>query len=394
MLTLFNLLTQYKEEFVPIVPSRVTLYVCGITPYDTTHIGHAFTYLAFDTLVRYLKYLGNEVVYTQNVTDINDRDNDILKRAKDQNVPWQELSTYWTNLFLNDMATLNWIKPTNYLKASENIEGMVALIERIIDNGIGYEVNGSVYLDISKLSDFGKLSRLTKDEMLVKAKDFEEDITNPEKRSPLDITLWRTSTLDQPIHIPSFPSPWGLGRPGWHLECSSMSMSTLGEQIDIHGGGIDLTYPHHESEIAQSESATAKKPFVRYWMHTGAVYMNGQKMSKSLGNMEMVSNLLKKYSANAIRWMLLSHHYRQAWEYTEEEVRNAEEKIETLSLILNSVETNTRDKSKFRQKVESFLDDDLQVQKVLELVEQEVSNTNPQTKRDIKNTLSLLGFTL
>lgn len=398
MLFLFNTLTHQKEEFVPIQDKNITLYACGITPYDTTHIGHAFTYLAFDTLVRYLKYLGNKVTYTQNVTDINDRDNDILKRAKDQNIPWQQLSTYWTDLFLTDMAALNWIKPTNYLKASENIEGMVGLIQRIIDNGIGYEMNGSIYLDTSKVTDFGKLSHLAKDEMMIKAKEFEEDITNPDKRNPLDITLWRTSTVNQPIHIPSFPSPWGTGRPGWHLECSSMSMSTLGEQIDIHGGGLDLIYPHHESEIAQSESASGKKPFVKYWLHTGVVYKDGKKMSKSLGNLEMVSNLLKKYSPNAIRWTLLSHHYREAWEYKEQDVMKAEQEIQELVSILGNFSSQNVKNTLFMQQIEELLNDDLQVQKVLALVQSEAQKLptvfNQEIKNSIITTLSLLGFTL
>lgn len=300
MLRLYNSLTRKKEEFILLNDKKVTIYVCGITPYDTTHLGHAFVYISFDVLIRYLKFKGYKVTYTQNVTDINDRDKDVLQRAKEQNISWQKLSDYWTKRFLNDMKTLGWIMPTNYLKASENLNSMINLIKKIITNGYAYIKNGSVYFDISKKQDFGKLSRLTNDEMLKIAEDFDEDIKNPDKKNPLDITLWRASSKNQPPHIPSFKSPFGMGRPGWHIECSAMSMSTLGDQIepfdtlrvngehyrtiDIHGGGIDLIYPHHEAEIAQSEAASRKTPFVKFWLHIGSVSYRGKKMSKSLGN--------------------------------------------------------------------------------------------------------------
>ncbi len=339
---LFNSLSRQKEKFEPINEKKVNLYVCGITPYDTTHLGHAFTYLSFDLLIRFLRFQGYTVSYTQNVTDINDRDNDILKRAQEQNTTWDKLTEFWTNKFLTDMKTLNWTVPTNYLFASEQIPSMVSLIEKIINNGFGYVVNGAVFLDINKVTDFGKLSKLTREEMLQRAKDFEEDLDNPDKRNPLDITLWRPSTPNQPPHIPSFESPWGKGRPGWHIECSAMSINSLGEQIDIHGGGIDLIYPHHESEVAQSESGTLKKPFAKYWLHTGTVYINGQKMSKSLGNLILISDLLKKYSANAIRWVLLSHHYREKWEYNESEFTNAEVVI---SQIIANLQNGTNEKA-------------------------------------------------
>jgi len=329
-MTVYNSLTNKLEVFTPLRPKKVSIYVCGVTPYDTTHLGHAFTYISFDVLIRYLKFKGFDVTYTQNVTDINDRDKDILERARQQNISWRDLAKFWTDKFLLDMKALNWIKPAHYLKASGNIPFMVVLIQKLLVNGLGYSRNGSVYLDVTKKSDYGKLSGLTGKQMLKKAKDFDEDIDNPDKRNPLDITLWRAVDPHQAIHIPFFDSPFGKGRPGWHIECSAMSISSLGEQIDIHGGGTDLIFPHHEAEIRQSEGATGKIPFAKYWIHTGQVAYQGEKMSKSKGNLVMVSGLLEKYSANAVRWLLLSHHYRKNWEFREEDLADAQSKIESL----------------------------------------------------------------
>ncbi len=399
---LFNSLTEKKEQFKPIDKNRVTLYVCGITPYDTTHLGHAFTYVSFDLLVRYLKYKGYNVTYTQNVTDINDRDNDILKKAKEQNIPWQELATYWTKRFLDDMEKLNWIKPTNYLKASQQIGPMITLIQRILKKNIAYQVSGGVYLDISKISDYGKLSKLTREQMFQLAKDFEEDIENPNKKHQLDITLWRPTDKHQPAHIPSFESPFGLGRPGWHLECSAMAISSLSEHIDIHGGGMDLKFPHHEDEIAQSESATGKIPFAHFWLHTGTVKYKGEKMSKSLGNLVMTADLLKKYSPNAIRYVLLSHHYRDSWEFVEKELVTAEEKIALFKKTLTGVSGNAslRNKPNLRE-LESIFDDDLNSPKVLRYFEttakyiiQNASKNMDTKKNALLALLSLFGFSI
>lgn len=320
------------------------MYVCGITPYDTTHLGHAFTYIFFDTLLRYLRYQEYLVTYTQNVTDINDRDNDLLKRAQEQNISWSKLAEYWTNHFLRDMQALNWVMPDNYLFASKHIPQMLHIIDKLKQNGLAYEVHGGMYLDIMKDKDFGKLSRLTQEQMVKRAKEFEEDVDNPDKHHPLDITLWRPTQTGQPMHIPSFPSAYGKGRPGWHIECSAMAISSLGEQIDIHGGGIDLIYPHHESEIAQSEGATGKKPFAKYWIHTGTVMYHGEKMSKSLGNLVLVSDLLKKYPAEVIRLVLLSHHYRSPWDFVESELDVAQSYLQVLQKALQKESTIPRTK--------------------------------------------------
>lgn len=398
MLRLFNTSTQKKELFTPLKAGQVHLYVCGITPYDTTHLGHAFTYISFDLLVRFLQFSKFTVTYSQNVTDINDRDNDILQRAKEQNIPWNTLSDYWTQQFLTDMDTLHWIRPTYYLKASEHIPAVIDLISLIIKNGYGYEVAGSVYMDISKKKDYGKLSRFSSEQMLEKAKIFSEDITNPDKRHPLDITLWRSTEKNQPIHIPTFQSPWGNGRPGWHIECSAMSIETLGKQLDIHGGGIDLLYPHHESEVAQSEAATEKIPFARWWMHTGVMKIKGEKMSKSLGNLILVKDLLKKYSPNAIRFVLLSHRYNDTWEYKDADFKLADETISRLQSIVTKQTPVKQSSTGYFHQIISYLEDDLQTPQVLErtlLASNELEKTGNQTlKEEIIRVLTLLGFSL
>lgn len=374
---IFNSLGQKTEEFKSLNPKKVTIYVCGITPYDTTHLGHAFTYISFDVLIRYLKFKGFKVVYTQNVTDINDRDKDILKRARQQHTSWRKLSSFWTKIFLEDMKTLNWTPPAFYLKASRNLPFMIKLIKKLLKNGLAYQVENSVYLDIIKDKDFGKLSKFSKNKMLKVAKDFEEDLQNPHKRHPLDITLWRGAGHNKYKHIPTFPSPFGKGRPGWHIECSAMSMEYLGEQIDIHGGGIDLIFPHHEAEIAQSEGASGKIPFVKYCMHTGQVYYQGQKMSKSKGNLVMISDLLKKYSGSSIRWLILSHQWNKNWEFKEKDLIQAQKNIEFIEKNLASQGPALQ-----LQSFVEIMDDNLDTPKALKLL----------LKSNSKEIYNILGF--
>lgn len=392
MLQIYNSLTRKKEIFKSQKLKEVSLYVCGITPYDTTHLGHAFTYISFDILIRVLKRIGYKVNYTQNVTDINDRDNDILKKAKEQNISWQKLGDFWTKRFLEDMQELNWIMPNNYLKASENIDSMISLIQKLIDNKYAYVKNGSVYFDIKQKKDFGKLSKLNEIEMTKKAKDFEEDVENPDKKNPLDITLWRASSANQPIHIPSFESPFSQGRPGWHIECSSMSISSLGEQIDIHGGGIDLLYPHHEAEIAQSEGATMKTPFSRFWIHTGSVSYEKEKMSKSLGNVIMISDLLKKYSANVIRWYLISHHYRKGFEFFEKDLEKSKIEFSKVLDYINSKKTVIEFDNNIINKFIDALENDLDTLLALKIIKESADNNG--SRKDLKTCLDILGFTI
>jgi len=387
---LHNSLTDKKELFAPLNKNTVTLYVCGITPYDTTHLGHAFTYLSFDVLIRYLKYLGYNVIYTQNITDINDHDNDILERARQENIPWRKLAEISTNKFLRDMKNLNWILPTNYLKASDSIDPVIFLIKKLLVSGFAYKANGSVYFSIAKDLEYGKLSKLTRKKMLVIAKEFDEDLTDPNKKNPLDITLWRAATANQPKHIPSFKSLFGKGRPGWHIECSAISMATLGKQIDIHGGGIDLIFPHHEAEVAQSEGASGQKPFAKFWIHTGNIFYQGTKMSKSKGNLVLVSNLLQKYTANAIRWQLLSHRHGENWEFAEKELEIAEKTFTKIAKLTSQQKSSAPSKELWK-KFSNAMNDDLDTPRVLLLIK------NSAEKGDIdfaRTALRKLGFVL
>jgi cysteinyl-tRNA synthetase len=268
---LFN--TQSMEQELVTAPSgNLGIYVCGVTPYDTTHAGHAFTFLTFDILVRFLRYLDYDVTYVQNVTDIDD---DILRKAKELGTTWEELGKRETERYLQDMRDLNALVPDHFLRATDHIREMIAIIEPLIERGYAYESNGNVYFSVARDPEFGKWSHLKPDQMLPIANERGNDPNDPNKRDPLDFVLWQASAPGEP----SWDSPWGPGRPGWHIECSAMATRYLGNTVDIHGGGADLVFPHHESEIAQSENATGQKPFARYWMHVGMVDYQGEKMS-------------------------------------------------------------------------------------------------------------------
>lgn len=309
---LFNTQSQSVEEFAPTKDS-VGIYVCGVTPYDTTHAGHAFTFLTFDVLVRYLRHIGYTVTYVQNVTDIDD---DILRKAKETGVAWDELGKRETAKYRSDMRSLNALDPDYYVAATDHIKEMQDLIGKLLDKELAYISNGSVYFSVASDPEFGKLSHLSPAEMLPIANERGNNPDDPNKRDPLDFILWQAAQPGEP----SWDSPWGPGRPGWHIECSAMSIRYLGPSFDIHGGGADLVFPHHECEIAQSENATGVEPFSRFWMHAAMVGYQGEKMSKSLGNLVIVSDVLKDYSADALRLYLLSHHYREPWEYVDGEI--------------------------------------------------------------------------
>jgi len=283
------------------------MYVCGVTPYDTTHMGHAFTYVAFDVLARYLEFLGYETKRVQNVTDIDD---DIIKRAREVGMAWDELGNRENEKFLKDMRALNVLEPHHYPRVTEEIPSIIEMVEELVRKGHGYEVNGSVYFDVS--SDDGFASHIVDmdyDEQLKIANERGNFPDDPNKRDPLDFVLWQAAQPGEP----TWDSPWGEGRPGWHIECSAMSTHYLGPTIDIHSGGADLIFPHHSCEIVQSERFSGESPFVRYWFHIAMVHLEGEKMSKSLGNMLFISDLIKTYDADSIRLYLLSHHYREVW---------------------------------------------------------------------------------
>jgi L-cysteine:1D-myo-inositol 2-amino-2-deoxy-alpha-D-glucopyranoside ligase len=296
--------------FEPVGTGSVGMYVCGVTPYDTGHLGHAFTYVGFDVLHRYLEYLGHDVVYAQNLTDVDD---DMLRKARETGEDYLALGNRWVTTFLTEMAALNWLPPDHYPRATEHITQMLELIGRLMSRGLAYAAEGNVYFSVDAYPDYGALSGLSRAEMLPVANERGNVPDMPGKRDPLDFVLWQRSLADEP----SWPSPWGPGRPGWHVECSAMSMAYLGSRFEIHGGGADLLFPHHESELAQSEGATGERPFVAFWTHAGMLGYGGEKMSKSLGNLVLVRDLLRTYSGDAIRHYLVSHHYRTEVQYVE-----------------------------------------------------------------------------
>jgi cysteinyl-tRNA synthetase len=316
-----QLYNTYSQQTEPVTSTDgiFRMYVCGVTPYDTTHLGHAFTYVCFDVLARYLEYCGYRAITVQNVTDIDD---DILRRAKQVGMAWDELVKQEVVKFQEDMRSLNVRPPDYYPYASQSIPKIIELVRDLVEEGYAYEKNGSVYYDVRRDPDFGKLGHMNYPEMLATANERGNFPDDPNKRDPLDFVLWQAAQPGEP----TWDSPWGKGRPGWHIECSAMNLEFLGPTVDIHSGGADLIFPHHACEIAQSEHAIGVHPFVRYWFHVAMVRLDGEKMSKSLGNMLFVRDLLKDFSADAIRLYLLSHKYRDAWsaDDSETELPNAE----------------------------------------------------------------------
>jgi len=311
--------TQTKQLLpLAVQGDRVSVYACGITPYDTTHLGHAFTYASVDILVRYLELIGKQPRYVQNVTDIDD---DILRKAREVGEDWRALGDRWTAHFIVDMQSLNMRPPDVFPRATDVIPQIVGHVERLIHAGVAYEANGSVYFDVDAWPDFGRLAQLSKDELLPIANERGNHPDDPNKRQPLDFVLWQAQQADEP----AWESPWGAGRPGWHIECSTLSGEHLGETVDVHAGGADLLFPHHECEIAQVEPITGTaEPFVRNWMHVAMVRHEGEKMSKSLGNLVMVRDLLKEWSPDALRVYLSMHHYRETWSHDETQLARAQ----------------------------------------------------------------------
>ena len=296
MIQLYNSLTRKKEEFVPI-GDEVKMYVCGVTVYDDSHLGHALSSIVFDVLDRYLEYRGFKVRKVQNFTDVDDK---IINRATEDDVPWEEITEKYIESFYKSIDGLNVRRATVHPRATEDMPEIIGLIQRLVDGGSAYELNGSIYYRVRSKSDYGKLSGQNIDEVLEATRHDLED----GKEDPADFALWKAVKPDEP----KWDSPWGPGRPGWHIECSAMAFKHLGEQIDIHGGGLDLIF--HENEIAQSESASGSVPFSGVWMHNGLLRTTGATMSKSLGNAFNVSSALKEFSSDAIRLWILQSHYR------------------------------------------------------------------------------------
>ncbi|MDV2502667.1 MAG: cysteine--tRNA ligase, partial [bacterium] len=310
-LTIYNTLTGRKEPFEPMEPGRVRMYVCGVTVYGLCHIGHARALVAFDMIVRYLRYLGYDVTYVRNFTDVDDK---IIERAQTEGVSYRVVADRYIEAFYRDFDRLGLLRPDVEPKASDYIDGMIVMIERLIERGYAYAVEGDVFYSVAKFPTYGRLSGKRIEDLEAGARVE----VHESKRDPLDFALWKASKEGEP----SWPSPWGEGRPGWHIECSVMSGHHLGETFDIHGGGRDLQFPHHDNEIAQSEAATGK-PFVRYWIHNGFINIDQAKMSKSLGNILNVEDILKVHHPEVIWLFLLSHHYRSPIDYTEQALSDA-----------------------------------------------------------------------
>ncbi len=347
----FNTLSGKKEDFSP-QGDEVKMYVCGVTPYDEAHLGHAMSYIIFDVIRRYLQYRGHRVKYVQNVTDIDDK---IIARANKLGIPPRELAEKFTRSYFEDMKALNIAEPDITPYATDEIPKIIEIVRGLIDKGYGYESQGSVYFRVRNVPDYGKLSHRSLDSM----KAGMRIEVGEEKEDPMDFVLWKASKPGEP----AWDSPWGPGRPGWHIECSAMSLKYLGNTLDIHGGGQDLVFPHHENEIAQSESFTGVKPFVRYWLHNGMVQLGEEKMSKSLGNLVTIKQALEKYSADGIRIFVLSSHYRSPLTYSEEILEAAEKGAERLQQTVNSPASGKKadrkiDREQYRQRFTKAMDDD------------------------------------
>lgn len=327
MLKLYNTLTKQVEEFVPLNPPNVGMYICGPTVYDYFHIGNARTFIMADIIRRYLEYKGNNVKFVMNLTDIDDK---IIKKSIEEKIPASEVAKKYSDAFFEDIKRLRIKTATLYPKATEHIDEILRMIKNLIDNGAAYNVDGNVFYNVSSFKSYGKLSGKKIDELEVGAR---VEVME-EKQNPLDFALWKKSKEGEPF----WKSEWGNGRPGWHIECSAMSCKHLGETFDIHAGGNDLIFPHHENEIAQSEAAT-KKPFVKYWLHFGFLNINKEKMSKSLGNFFTAREVLAKYSAEAIRLFFSQAHYRGPVDFTAELLDAAEKGLEKLKNLRATIDT-------------------------------------------------------
>jgi cysteinyl-tRNA synthetase len=316
---LYNTLSRTVEEFTPADGNLVKMYVCGVTPYSSTHVGHALSYVVFDTLRRYLEHNGYEVRHVQNFTDVDDK---IIQRASERGISENELVSEYIDDYFHTMDSLNIKRAAEYPRATREIPRIIDAIGGLIDRGHAYAAAGDVYFRVTSKDDYGKLSHRSLDSMIAGARIQVDE----NKEHPMDFVLWKGAKEGEP----SWPSPWGPGRPGWHIECTAMSLEYLGEQLDIHGGGQDLVFPHHENEIAQSESYTGAKPFSRYWMHNGLLQLGSDKMSKSLGNLVSVVDALERFHPDTMRLYFLSSHYRSPLAYSEEGAAAIERSLERI----------------------------------------------------------------
>jgi L-cysteine:1D-myo-inositol 2-amino-2-deoxy-alpha-D-glucopyranoside ligase len=368
-----------RQAVVPFEPGEiVTMYTCGITPYDATHLGHAATYLTYDVLQRRLRDLGHDTRCVRNVTDVDD---DILRKARELGVHYLDLAAAETARFDSDVKALGLLPAWSEPRATSAIADIRGFIGMVLDRGHAYAAGGGVYFDIGSFPRFGQVSHLDRDEMLRLAAENGGNPDDPHKRDPLDFVLWQPSADDEP----SWDSLWGAGRPGWHIECSALALRELGTTIDLHGGGADLIFPHHECEAAQSEAATGE-PFVRHWMHQAMVCMDGEKMSKSLGNLVFVSDLLKVWDPRVIRLTVVARHYREAWEYDDALLDEAADRLARWSARRGD---GLRRDVDVVDAVRSCLDDDLDTPNAVRVIDEAAA-----TGADIAEAAALLGVDL
>jgi len=374
MLKLYNTLTGKKETFKPLKGKKVNLFVCGITPYDYTHLGHARTYVVFDMIVKYLRHKGYNVFYLQNVTDIDDK---IIKRAKEKNLSWISVSRKFEKEYLKDMKILRVDSVTEYARGTDHIEEIISQIKRLLKKGYAYTIKDGIYYDIAKFKEYGKLSKRT----VAGAEDAVSRIDQAkEKRNRGDFCLWKFAKKGEP----SWPSPWQKGRPGWHIEDTAITEKFFGPRYDIHGGGRDLIFPHHEAEIAQMEAASGKKPLVSYWLHIGFLTVRGKKMSKSLGNFITLKDFFKKSSPRLLRLLILKNHYRSPFDYTEKSILQAEKELAKIDDFLsNHQKMPEAQNSELKKEFESAMEDDFNTAKALAAIFKAIK-TGRVNKEDIK----------
>jgi cysteinyl-tRNA synthetase len=348
MLKIYDSLSQIKQEFVPITPGKIKLYACGMTVYDYCHLGHGRQMIIFDVIVRYLRYRGYQVDFVRNITDIDDK---IIHRARENNESITELTERFIAAMEEDRIALNALKPDHEPRATEYIAPIIVLIKTLLDKGYAYVgKNGDIYYDVLKFKTYGELAHQSLDELLPGVR---VDV-NEAKHNPLDFVLWKISKADEP----SWDSPWGAGRPGWHIECSAMSSQLLGDHFDLHGGGLDLRFPHHQNEIAQSEAASGQK-FVNTWMHTGFIQVDEEKMSKSLGNFTTIREALQEYPAEVIRYFMVASHYRSPLNYSSANVQTAKNALQRFyNALLDLPSAEATDDAQYEQRFIAAMDDD------------------------------------
>ncbi len=392
MLKIYNTLSGKKEIFQPLKQKRVNLFVCGPTVYDSAHLGHARTYLAFDTIAKYLKENGYAVFYLQNVTDIDDK---IIQRAKEKATAPNELAKQYEKEYLQDMKALKIDSVQKYARATDHVKQIIDQVQRLLKKGFAYQIRDGIYYDIAKFKNYGKLSQRT----VLQAEDAVSRIDESrEKRNRGDFCLWKFSKPDEP----QWPSPWGQGRPGWHIEDTAIAEKFFGTQYDMHGGARDLIFPHHEAEIAQMEALSGKRPMVRYWLHSGFLSVWGQKMAKSLGNFITVRDFLKKDSARTLRFLIIKNHYRSPIDYNENAVSQAKKELARIDEFIDKLKTVRQKRTnagleitKFRRDFASAMEDDFNTPKAVATIFGLISKGNgliAQNKLSLVEAKDILQF--